>query len=141
MEYYPLKDITTNQYWKLKVIDEGLALEENSETESQSNPVIQDSDGSRWKLVIDAGRLALMETSEAFTEFYLEDSQGNLWQVIARYGVIGIQKFISAYPSFTFTLDSKKTSFELEAKVTNFALSAKQLTFSEKAKQLTFVLN
>jgi len=140
MKYYPLKDITTSQYWKLKVVDGFLALEENSEAESQANPVIQDKDGSKWQLVIDAGRLALMESTDSVTEFYLEDSEGNLWQVIARYGVVGIEKYIPAFASFVFTLSSKRTSFELDSKRTSFTLAGKVLSFTQKAKTLTFVL-
>jgi len=93
MEYYPLKDITTNQYWKLKVTNGVLCLEENSQSESKTNPILKDTDGTTWwELVVDDGRLALRDTSsQTSTEFYLRDSVSDIcWQVIVENGVISI---------------------------------------------------
>ncbi|RLI41455.1 hypothetical protein DRO59_06915 [Candidatus Bathyarchaeota archaeon] len=93
MEYYPLKDISAEQYWKLKVTNGRLHLEENTEAESDPNPIINDKDGTTWQLLVDSGRLALADTvPQPDTQFYLRDPAGNTWRVIADHGVIGIEK-------------------------------------------------
>jgi len=93
-EYYPLEDAAVEQYWKLKVINGKLQLEENTEAESESNPVINDKDGTTtWVLSIDNGRLVLADTTaQPDTQFYLRDLAGDIWQVIVNNGVIGVEK-------------------------------------------------
>ena len=93
MEYYPLKDTTVEQYWKLKVTDGMLHLEENSQAECQDNPIINDKDGTTWILSVDNGCLALTDTTpQPDTQFYFHDPAGDVWRVIADHGIIGIEK-------------------------------------------------
>jgi len=93
MEYYPLQDITTNQYWKLKVTNGMLHLEENSQSESKPNPIINDKDGTTWILYVENGYLKLTDTTtQPDTQFYLHDPAGDVWRVIVNNGVIGIEK-------------------------------------------------
>jgi len=93
MEYYPLKDEITGQYWKLKVDDEKLCLEENSKAESGPNPGIGDKDGSVWVLSVNNGFLTLTSaTTQPVTYFRLHDPDNNVWRVIADHGVIGIEQ-------------------------------------------------
>jgi len=93
MEYYPLKDTAVEQYWKLRVTNGRLHLEENSQAEYQDNPIINDKDGTTWILSVDNGRLALTDTTpQPDTQFYLHDPTGDVWRVIADHGVIGIEK-------------------------------------------------
>lgn len=93
MEYYPLQDVTTGQYWKLKVTNGILCLEENTQSESNPNPIINDKDGTTWILYVDNGCIALTDTTtQPATQFYLYDPTGDTWRVIADHGVIGIEK-------------------------------------------------
>ena len=121
LDYYPLKDITTNQYWKLRIDDGRLNWIENNEAESKSNPIIQDKKGGLWELAIDAGRMNLRETTKlSITRFYLKDlKNNNIWQIIAQYGVVGIEMVTSA---LLFVLENKETLFVFPKKQTSFVL-------------------
>ena len=93
MEYYPLQDITTGQYWKLKVTNGVLCLEENNQSESEPNPVINDRDGTTWILYVESGYLKLTDiTTQPDTQFYLHDPAGDVWRVVINNGVIGVEK-------------------------------------------------
>jgi len=97
--YYPLKDTSTDQYWRLRVVKGRLCWSETRETESQSNPIIKDTDGTVWELSIDNGRLVLTDTTlQPETEFYLHDDTGGIWRVIAEHGVIGIESVTLELP-------------------------------------------
>ena len=93
MKYYPLKDTAVEQYWKLKVTNGKLHLEESSQAEYQDNPIINDKDGTTWILSVDNGRLVLTDTTpQPDTQFYLHDPAGDVWRIIADHGIIGIER-------------------------------------------------
>jgi len=94
MQYYPLKDTATGEYWKLKVANERLKLEENTQAESKPNPIINDKDGTTtWVLSAENGILTLTDTtSQPDTQFYLCDTAGDTWRVVVEHGIIGIER-------------------------------------------------
>ncbi len=101
MKYYPVKDVSQEVWWKIKVTSGVLHLEENSQQEESPNPLLVDGGtGDIYELFVEKGLFKLSSTTGAGQEVILEDTETNKeYKLIVSYGVLGIAS-VEIAPTF-----------------------------------------
>ena len=109
--YYPLKDISSGEYWRLFISNGVVGLETSNTTEFRSL-VLKDVTGlDIWEVGVDNGMLFMssVSASNSTDAYIIDNSSCDIYKLVVDSGIFGVESYTPKPTMFTILRDVKNT--------------------------------